>query len=515
MEEEDKKPAPDDSSNLSKGDDIDKWIESLSNSDLPALNETVQRISKVASSHEANASELAKSVLRDPSVSAKVLKIANSTSYNPTGVPINTISRAVIVLGFDTIQSIALSVALLDSLGTHVPRERLLHEIAQSFHAAHQAECIAKEAKDPHPEEIFIATLLNKLGDMAFWACGSPAADELDAILAENPDKDLSEVQEKVLGFRLKNLGVGLAKSWNLGESVTEAMNTADGSNSRWEMVNLSYKVAQESIHGWNSKELESTIQNICNLTGKETSEMKRFLQNNANDAINRLRSSSPRVAHIAKLIPSAKDEKMVGGDTNAEGQAVAESLLDDETPEFPDPDPKLQLSILQELMQLTTHKEPDINLVFQMTLEGLYRGVGMDRALMAILSPQKDVLKTKYLLESKPSRLREAFQINIKKNKQYEFFVKLLAEHDYVWICNKAEPAKYRPLLNSHVTTLIGTHNGFVAPILVGPKPIGIFYCDRKISGRKLDEEGFNAFSLFVQQANMCLLSLMSRRKK
>ncbi len=174
----------------------------------------MQQISRVASSTQANASELAKSVLRDPSVSAKVLKIANSVNFNLNNVAINTISRAVIVLGFDTIQSIALSVALLDSVGNCAPREQLLVEIAQSFHAAHQAEQIAKKSGDPHPEEIFIAALLNRLGDMAFGAAGSSVVDELENKIPHDGNAEQQrELQTQLLGFALKDLGLGLAKA--------------------------------------------------------------------------------------------------------------------------------------------------------------------------------------------------------------------------------------------------------------------------------------------------------------
>ncbi len=106
------------------------------------------------------------------------------------------------------------------------------------------------------------------------------------------------------------------------------------------------------------------------------------------------------------------------------------------------------------------------------------------------------------------------AFQISL-RNKSYEFFKKVLQEQENVWICNKADPSHYRPLINSNVTSLLGSHNGFIAPILAGGRTIGVFYTARKSSNRKLDDELFNAFCLFVQQANICLMMLANKRRR
>jgi hypothetical protein len=45
--------------------------------------------------------------------------------------------------------------------------------------------------------------------------------------------------------------------------------------------------------------------------------------------------------------------------------------------------------------------------------------------------------------------------------------------------------------------------------PIVVNNKPIGIFYADRKTSGRELGEQTYSQFKLFCQQAPLALLKI------
>ncbi|PCH59019.1 MAG: hypothetical protein COC19_07840 [SAR86 cluster bacterium] len=512
---------------LSNSDNLSTWVDVLSQIDLPALNETVQKVSRLTSNIDARSSELAETILSDPSISAKILTIANSVSYNPSGVAINTISRAVIILGFDTIKNIALTVALLDSLDSTIPHKgRILQEVAQSFHAAQQAEAIAKEIGDPAPEEIYMAALLNHLGEMAFWASGSALADEFDNKL-NGIKLDILELQKQTLGFTLKKLSQGLARSWNLGDSITEALNTNNDSDSRWNLVNLSHRFALEIQRGWDTNELDEIVKSIGKVTGKGPKATRLFLKKNTENAIAKMAHISSKFSNIAKFMVAPQDSELLKATLQSSQIAVqqkTQATTDKTSPSTTsqaslnktpqaNSNPSLQLSIIQELMQLPTQEKPDLNLIFQMTLEGLHRGVGMDRALMAILSPKRDFLKIQHLLESKSSGLRDNFQVQL-NNPKHIFFKNILISKESVWIGTEVEPAAYKNQINSHITKLIGSKNGFIAPIVINSRPVGVFYADRAITNRELDLDSYNSFKMFVQIANTSLAALTGKRK-
>lgn len=148
---------------------LEAWIERISQAELPALAAVVQDLNHLASGSNASVQQLAEVLLRDAALTSKVLRVANSAYFNPQQDSIKTISRAIILIGFDNVRQIALSVSLIDSLLGRQPREQLLELLARSFHAAVQARNICGYVQPRYQEEVFIAALLHHLGEMAFW----------------------------------------------------------------------------------------------------------------------------------------------------------------------------------------------------------------------------------------------------------------------------------------------------------------------------------------------------------
>ena len=201
------------------------WVAHIRDSDMPAFGATVASVRQVTDDDRASAQRLAQVILQDAAMTTKVLKLANSALYNPARQTVNTISRAIVVLGFDTVAEMTLGIRLVDTLLTGGVRERVVDGMAHSFHAAVQARGLAVQLGDPRAEEIFIAALLSRVGEMAFWCFGGTTAEELDAALRE-PSAVADEVQQRVLGFRLRQITSGLVREWRLGAL---AQSVADG----------------------------------------------------------------------------------------------------------------------------------------------------------------------------------------------------------------------------------------------------------------------------------------------
>lgn len=195
---------------------LQAWLERLNDSDLPALAAVVVDLQRMAENDSASVQQLADVLLRDASLTAKVLRVANSVYYNPAKEDIRTITRAIVVIGFESIRLISLSVSLIDGLLSRAPRYQLPELLARSFHAAVQARNIAGFLLSKNQEEVFIAALLQHMGELAFWGCGGATADELGDLLAE-PGMDAATAVQRVLGTSFNQLTQGLIKSWNLG----------------------------------------------------------------------------------------------------------------------------------------------------------------------------------------------------------------------------------------------------------------------------------------------------------
>ena len=124
---------------------IDNWIKQITESEMPIFGRTVQEVVSVSEDDVSSAFQLGQVVLKDAAMTARVLKLANSAHYNATGQKFSTISRAIMMLGFDTVRSMCLTVSLVDSLVHGIHREQLIKQMARSLHAAAQAQQIARQ----------------------------------------------------------------------------------------------------------------------------------------------------------------------------------------------------------------------------------------------------------------------------------------------------------------------------------------------------------------------------------
>jgi len=165
--------------NAEKAGNLVIWTKRISEQEIPVLTTSVDAIKRIATQADASASELASIILQDACLTASVLKLANSTLYNPSRIPINTVTRSVIVLGFEVVKNLSLSLTVVEALLKPPVKDLLVGLMARSFHAAVQANAMAERRGDTAPEELFTAALLYHLGEMAFWCVAEREAEQI------------------------------------------------------------------------------------------------------------------------------------------------------------------------------------------------------------------------------------------------------------------------------------------------------------------------------------------------
>jgi len=93
---------------------------------MPVLGDVIVELNKITGSEDADANQLAEVILRDPHLTSHVLRVANSVQYNYSGQQINTVSRAIVLIGLKGMRAICISLLVLDSLLKDKPKEHLL-----------------------------------------------------------------------------------------------------------------------------------------------------------------------------------------------------------------------------------------------------------------------------------------------------------------------------------------------------------------------------------------------------
>ncbi|MBA1145566.1 HDOD domain-containing protein [Ectothiorhodospiraceae bacterium WFHF3C12] len=461
-------------------------MDRLSEAEVPVLSNTVQRIGAATGDRETSARDLANIILGDAAMTSGVLRVANSAYFSSASREISTISRAVVLLGFETVRAIGTSVAIIETFLKGRSHGPLLAVMRDSVHAAVQARTIAALAGDPEPEEVFVAALLARLGEMAFWAfAAEDQAESLSEALAER-GQTRRQAEMAVLGFTLTELTRALAHAWNLGDLVQEAV--ADR--------------GRKGLTRARSVQLGHELQSAIRGNGLESPEVERVMRRIGEHAGQPAKLVTERIVGSLEEVKVAARAFGVSGEITDHGE---DATADTDEPEAgPQPSPKLQLRILRELTQIRKEKA-DLQTILDMVLEGIYRGVGMDRTLVAILTRDRERLNVRYTLGDS-GRLRDAFDFAL-DDEERQLFRGVLSDQRPVWVSH-LEPGRKQRWLTTSVRQRFAA-DFYVAPLVVRQRDIGLIYADRSTSRRGMDEESFEAFCHFAEECNAAIEQL------
>jgi len=483
---------------------ISDWVDQLTESSMPIFSGTVGQITSVVNSSDSSASDVAHVVLQDASLTSRLLKLANSFAYNPLGQDMSTVSRAVMVLGFEKIKSLTLSLVLIDSLANGVQREHLVLEMADAFHSAMQAEALAKAKSIKKPENVFVTSLLSRVGNMAFWAFATDEqAARLDQLLQDGMDE--AKAERKVLGFALTDLTKNLSQKWALSESLNKFL--AGEVNESTDFINAGRELAITSREGWNGEDAKQVIESTARKLNKPYLDIEDLAFGTAKE--------TKKVTHlygsieVSNKIPQANalddDEIEIEDEVDAFDAAIQEEEPQKEEKKGIQANPQLQLTIMQDIANAIEEK-PSLNIILEMVLEGIHRGVGMDRCFFAILAPDRRRVLCKFALGTNNEQLCKELVIPL--TTADNVFLKAAAAKKAVHVDSSCDHAN----IPEEVITLVGTPPYLVMPAIVKGKVIGLFMADRNESDREIEEKDFIAFQQLCQQANMGMTFLTSK---
>ena len=195
--------------------------------DLPAFSQHVVEINKKLSSlHSINfssAGELSSVILKDMSLTNKLLKVVNSSFYGNVSGKVTTISRAVFLLGAEKVRMAAASLMILDHLQNKSQTDDIKDAALSSFLSGVIARNVAEKMMFAGKEEVFICALLHNLGKHLVICYFPEEYQEIKNLMATK-DIDEQTASKTILGVSYSELGVGITKSWGFPQSIIDSM---------------------------------------------------------------------------------------------------------------------------------------------------------------------------------------------------------------------------------------------------------------------------------------------------
>ena len=189
---------------------------------MPSLSTTVSKVLEICSRPDTVPNDLNRVISLDPVLAGQVLKLINSAYYSLMK-KVTSLTRAIIMLGLNTVKNLALSTAIIRSVGQAkksqaLPiREFWAHSIAVGVMAKLLAT--ARDLPLAEREEYFVAGLLHDLGKIPF-------GDEYAQVLArvQATQVPLVTVEQQLLDLDHEEVGAMIAAKWKLNAVISDAI---------------------------------------------------------------------------------------------------------------------------------------------------------------------------------------------------------------------------------------------------------------------------------------------------
>ncbi len=191
--------------------------------ELPTLPVVLPKLLSLMGDEKTSATHIADAISHDPSLTSKIIKVANSAYYG-FSQEISSLERAIPLLGFNMVRSLALSIGVIDGLPSgkdspYFSREGLwIHGLAA---ATVMQELGKKFGKDADMEHHFVVGLLHDIGkvvlDLFFNELFQQALEEAHREKSEG----LYATERRVIGFDHGEVGGMLLTRWKFPDKIS------------------------------------------------------------------------------------------------------------------------------------------------------------------------------------------------------------------------------------------------------------------------------------------------------
>jgi putative nucleotidyltransferase with HDIG domain len=204
--------------------DANRTIERIASTigELPSSPAIVSAVMGLTSNLDADVSDISRVMATDQSLTAKVLKLSNSSFYGRSRA-VDSLEEAIMLLGFYSVRSLVVATStysMFETKGDKGPELKLWRHSLSTAIAARQ---IAAAVGHPGRDEIFVAALLHDIGKLVLLK--KTTADFLQVIVeVEATTGSFTEVENSRFGFTHCEVAELLLEEWSFPVAMIEAI---------------------------------------------------------------------------------------------------------------------------------------------------------------------------------------------------------------------------------------------------------------------------------------------------
>ena len=491
--------------------------------DFPALSSSVVAINRITASESESVGKLSDLILRDFSLTNKLLRVVNSAHYRPTGSSISTISRAVIVLGFDAVRNIAITVLLFEHLQDKANAAQLKEEFLRACLAGLLARDIGARLRLRELEQAYICAVFHNLGRLVSQYYFGEESEDIRRVM-KHTGCDEDAAARQVLGVSFEELGTGLAQAWGFPPVIVTSMRKVSSGPVR----------RPDTLEG-RLRALSGCANELCDAVAalsvsEREREINRILSRFA-DAVplpeDKLRESLEtavgELADLAQVIqvrlPATRIGRQLHHYMNAADGAVSPAEeapmpgqlgeRDGATAEAGVPTPRVtaQAVLTAGIQDITNALLEGVKLndVLRIILETIYRAMGFKHVLLCIRDARSNTMTGRFGFGPDIETLIRGVRFSLATQPDNVFNVAtakgvdiLITDVDDPQIASRI-PAWYRKALPSQTFVLL--------PLTLKGTPVALIYADKDRAGDIVIAE--NELALLRTLRNQALLAI------
>lgn len=440
------------------------WSRVRSRGDLPGFSKVLNSIIGAMRGDNDSEFNMTKTVLSDPALTQRVLRLANSAMYSVFGMGINTVSKAVIVLGTESIGHLALGLKFIDGMTTTMsdaPGTRA--ELEKSVLAGHIGRQVASSANTRDVEEVVVCSMLHSLGRMmiTFYLPETWAAIQARCVGSNRTE---AEVARELLGMSLDEVGRAIAKQWGFPSSLVNSM------------VHVPPKQSGEPIDHAEWLATVSTVSSrcadaICQSDGADTAELSRII-GGYTDMLGV--DATQILAAVDAALQTVEDEAVIGRPIKLVG---AEKKETERMVAIGKPADAAQLLARGVVDMRDAVQNASTTQLLTMALETVFKGLGFSRAIAFVRSNERHLYAARMCFGEGTQDFLD--KLSFPDAYQPDVFHAALANDKMIFVENAHAPAFASKLPRWWKGSLFDARSFMVLPLTINRNPVGFIYGD------------------------------------
>lgn len=468
-------------------DRLEAWVQELEGMDLPLLPGTPSLFAAVAEDETLSMRAVGRLVQRDPGLALGLIRMANQIPHRHFCNPVVSLDEAVMMLGLRCVLERVRERPRVDQVLPPAAAERYRSTAARCVFAGLLAEAWGELRHDMIPSEVGLAGLLYGLGELLFAVHDERRIARYQELMRRG-DVLPHEAEYVALDVSLEAVGHRLAVRWGLPDMVQESTCPANARHPRALGVMLAAELARDALEGWTRPEagmrlqqaaeyLECGPEELIGQINVATEDFNRYAELYAMDPLGGLDPESPPASICAVRPPGlclASRRDSLG---RARERLAAGSLEDRD-------------AVLDTLM------------------DGLHRGLGLNRVVFARLDENGERLEAERVEGADHEPEFGRFQVDLKG----DHLVTVVMQRPSAFWLHDGNREDIWPRVPEALRHLIGVRAFLMHSVFAGERAEGLVYADRRSQHCALDAPTAGEFKALVALAARELARLAGR---